>query len=440
MNSPVRVATDRLPPHAGEDIDLRLPAGTLQTLAQLHVQHGDIFRLATRGEAADTYVVAHPELATEVLQTRHLDYRRVMLDGRMPLVLGNGLLTSHGEQWKEQRKLLQRHFHGNALIGLLGHSAPANAQLAGRWVEQARAGGTIELTRAMLEAGRDSNLRALFSIDADAVASAIGEQFFDQLATTPLQDDTRGNLLFLKKVKHVRACINELIDTRRSRTTRDADLLDKYVDTRPRGNGTTMPQRQIVDEVMAILAAGHETVSAALTAAWYLLSRHPSMQDAVRQEVDTVIGSAVPGMTHIPALRYTRNVLKESLRLYPPVWVITRVAEVASHIGSWHVPQGSHVLIVVYLIHRHPDYWQDPHAFDPVRFIADSPEVAWLPYSRGPRHCIGDDLSICEMLVHLAHVVQLLTLSHVEGAPGDFAAGFTLRSQTPIHVRPILRG
>jgi cytochrome P450 len=421
------------------EIDLGLLPGTLQRLVELHHRYGDIYRLATRGAAAETYVVAHPNYAQQVLSTQHADYRRLLLDGRMSLVLGNGLLMSEGSGQKAQRKLLQRCFHGEASAGLLRYMAGCNAKLLERWRACARSGESIELTRDMLDLSLDFNLRAVFSVDADGgMLDDVGAQFLHRL-TAPVREDTRSNLLFVKQAKRARARIAELIARRRVRFDRPFDVLTMLMDARHRDNGDAMSDQQIIDEILSILMAGHETVATALKSIWYSISRDPAVAQAVHEEVDRVIGSADPSVSHVGSLQYTKTVIQEALRLYPPIWVISHMAEVASRIGAYHVPAGTIVFVCPYLVHRHPEFWLEPEIFDPGRFgpeaVAGRHSHAYLPYARGPRSCIGGELSTHEMLLHVATVARELKVVHVDGAPGDYAAGFALRSQTPIHMR-----
>jgi cytochrome P450 len=265
----------------------------------------------------------------------------------------------------------------------------------------------------------------------------IGASYLLQL-TAPMKADIRSNLLFLKDAKRVRECITNLIGTRRGLQAGPEDLLGKFVAARHR-NGEAMPDQQIVDEVVSILTAGHETVASALKSVWYLIARDPAVAQAVSREADSVMGDSEPSIAHVASLRYTKQVVKEALRLFPPAWVISHIAERGSRIGGHQIPAGSKVFVCPYLIHRHPDFWPEPEIFDPARFAAGNAAIrhshAYIPYGIGPRNCIGDDLSMQEMLLHVATISRAFKVVHVDGAPGDFAAGFLLRAHAPVHLR-----
>ncbi|MGQ0429071.1 MAG: cytochrome P450 [Gammaproteobacteria bacterium] len=437
-----RSETCCLPPHAGLEVDLELPAGTLQSLIDLRNQHGDIFGLATRRNAVQTFVVAHPDYAQQVLCTHHEDYRRFMLDGHMSLVLGSGLLVSEGSVWKGQRKLLQRCFHGNALEAIVASADSCGSALLDRWDACAHRGDAVELTGDMVGLSIDLNFNAIFSVDAHDMLDELGVGYLERL-TAPMKADTRSNLLFLKDARRVREIILRLIAARRQSGARPVDLLSMFMDAR-HGDGEAMPDQLIIDEIGSVLTAGHETVASALKSIWYVVSRDASVAQAIRDEVDGVTSRAGPAVPHLASLHYTKRVIQEALRLFPPIWVITHKAERDSRIGAYDVPAGTNVFVCPYLIHRHPDFWPMADAFDPQRFapqsVAARHKFAYIPYSAGPRNCIGDDLSMLEMLLHVATVSGRFKVSHLGGTPGDYAAGFSLRARTPIHVRLEHRG
>lgn len=433
----MNIAVGDKPPHTDAEISLELPAGTLQQLVDLHRHHGAIFRLSTRGRPAETYIVAHPDGAQDVLSTHHAKYRPLMLDGNMALVLGRGLLISDGSLWKTQRKLLQRCFHGDALDRIGDRIAACNSDLIERWESLAYENEPIELTRAMHELSIAFNFCTLFGEDAAAVLGEVGHSFIQQLTATT-KADTRSNLLFLKEARRVRECLRRLVAARRQAGEKTDDLLSLFVEVRTR-EGHAIPEHQIVDEIMNILTAGHETVASALKSVWYFISQYPAVAEAIREEAERVIGAARPAVGQIALLRYTRQVIQEAMRLHPPAWVVTHKAEQDTSISGYRVPAGVNVFVCPYLIHRLHDFWPDPAAFNPERFasrrISHQHTHAYLPYSVGPRNCIGDDLSMLEMAAHVASTVRVFDIAHINGAQESNEAGFLLRYQAPVHVR-----
>jgi enediyne biosynthesis protein E7 len=441
LTSASNVPADKLPPQAAAALDLELPPGTLQRFEALHREHGDMFALDLPGAVAQAYVASHPEFAKQVFCTHHAHYRRFILDGHLSLVLGRGLLISEGETWKIQRKLLQKCFHGSSLTSVVNHTLPCNAALVERWANSARRKEPVELTREMANLGIHFNFGTLFGSDAAEILADLGIEFVQQL-TAPSRADTRRNLLLLRKATQARRRILQLLSSRRQWPAANADLLGFFMSARSR-DGQPMTDEQIIDEIFSVLLAGHETVASALTSVWHLITSDARVAAAVRQEIDEIVGDTAPSTDHVGCLHYTRQVIQEALRLYPPVWVISHQAQCASQIGSFHVPAGTIVFVCVYLIHRHPDFWPEPERFDPSRFAAaacgERHDHAYLPHSTGPRNCIGDDLSMQEMLLHVATVLRTFDLQPVAGAPGGYSGGFTLRSTTPIRVQPRLR-
>jgi enediyne biosynthesis protein E7 len=436
LNGPLPArAWERRFPQAPGEIDLRLPTGTLQRLVAANEQFGDVFSLATRGQDANTLVVAHPEAAQEVLCRHHADYRRVLLDGRMELVLGEGLLTSEGGLWKSQRKSLQRCFHGETLRSLMTHAERSNAALVTRWGAFARRGEAVELTQELVQLGIDTSFNTLFGADAATMHDVIDAAYLQRLCA-PVELDTRSNLLFLKETNRIRAHIRALCGVRRT-CPLPTDLLGFFAHARI-CNDEAMSDAQIADEIMSTMTASHETVALVLRSAWHAVANDHAMFTAIRDEVDVIVGASDVGVEHLSRLVYTKQVIQETMRLHPPAWVISRRAIRDSMIGGRHVPAGTNVLVCPYLIHRHATFWPAADRFEPLRFAPKTADgrhrYAYLPYSMGPRNCIGDALSMKQMLLHLATMVHEFDITQVEGSAEIFASEFLLRANGPMRL------
>jgi cytochrome P450 len=185
--------------------------------------------------------------------------------------------------------------------------------------------------------------------------------------------------------------------------------------------GEMMSERQVRDELMTMLLAGHETSGIALTWAWYLLSQHPEVERRLHTELDTVLGERTPSYDDLAQLRYTRMVIEETLRLYPPAWGIARQCIAPDEIRGYEIPNGAQLMVSQYVTHRHPDFWERPEAFEPERFrpecAAERPKFAYYPFGGGPRLCIGNQFALMEMQVILATLAQRYQLSLVPGHP-----------------------
>src|SRR2546429_416990 len=195
----------------------------------------------------------------------------------------------------------------------------------------------------------------------------------------------------------------------------------------------------LIDEVMTLIVAGHETTASGLNWTWYLLSQHPQAEARLHAEIDAAPELAAPGLAEMEALPYTQQVINEALRLYPPGWLLSRRTIEADVLGGYPVPAGANVLLPLYLLHRHPGFWKDPEAFSPERFApeheGERPRFAYMPFAAGPRHCIGETLALYEMLVHLYKVARHYRLKWVPDKPLELEAQINLRTRFPLHMR-----
>jgi cytochrome P450 len=207
---------------------------------------------------------------------------------------------------------------------------------------------------------------------------------------------------------------------------------------RDKDTGAAMSERQLIDEIMTLVIAGHETTASVLNWTWYLLSQHPQVEARVHQEISGR-KPATPGLGHLEALEFTHQVLKETMRLYPPGWLLSREAIGPDRLGGYDIPAGANILVPLYLVHRHPRFWKDPDAFLPERFTpeqdAERPRFAYMPFAAGPRHCIGETLAVYEMLLHLCKIVPSYRLVFVPDKPQQLEAQINLRTRHPLHMQ-----
>ncbi|MFN2546921.1 MAG: cytochrome P450 [Myxococcales bacterium] len=211
------------------------------------------------------------------------------------------------------------------------------------------------------------------------------------------------------------------------RQTRGDDLLSMLMEARDADTGEAMDDRQLRDEAMTIFLAGHETTANALAWTWLLLSRYPAALRELREELSQVLGGRSPTADDLPRLKFTRMLLEESMRLYPPAWIIARSASGADEIGGYSIPAGSIVFVAPYVVHRHPKYWSDPEGFDPHRFEKEPPRGAYFPFGGGPRQCIGNGFAMMEAQLVLATMAQRVKFELVPGHPVEPEPSITLR-------------
>jgi cytochrome P450 len=230
------------------------------------------------------------------------------------------------------------------------------------------------------------------------------------------------------------ALVVRIFEERRRAPDRAEDLLSMLMSAKDEETREQMTDRQLRDEVMTIVAAGHETTANALSWTFYLLSKHPEITGRLVREVATVLGDRKPTLQDLPRLTFTRAVLDESMRLYPPAWMVERQALVDDEVGGFRIPRGAIVAISPYFLQRHPRYWERPEIFDPDRFTAPEaaqrPKYTYLPFGGGPRFCIGNSFAIMEAQIILAMVVRRWSLAMVPGFPVVLEPSVTLR---PLH-------
>lgn len=361
-------------------------------------------------------------------------------------VLGNGLLTTDRVSHKRQRKLVVPAFQ-HRRIAAYGETMVEFAQRVQQtWAE----GHIIDIEEAMTRLTLGIVCKALFDTDVLNQTKEIGEaltialhHITEQITAfipLPITWPTSSNLRFRKALTYLDATIARMIEERRSNYQDRNDLLSLLLQAKDEGDGSGLTDKQIRDEVMTLFLAGHETTAVALTWTWYLLTQHPEIYAKVLNEVDTVLKGRAPTVADLPNLPYTLQVLKEALRLYPPVHSIGRLTAVPIKLGNYSLPAGVIVGVCFYLIHRRPDYFPDPERFNPDRFTPEAeqrlPRFAYMPFSAGPRNCLGSQFAMMEGHLILATLAQHVTFKLASDAGQNIAPNplITLRPKSSIKM------
>jgi cytochrome P450 len=274
-------------------------------------------------------------------------------------------------------------------------------------------------------------IRRAFTVLSEALVDHLYSALFFAFLLPKLP--TPGNLRARAALRTLDHIVAKIIARRRSRgPTADADLLSRLLEARDESGGEGMSDRQIRDEVMTLLLAGHETTAMALSWTWYLLDRHPETADRLRTEIDAALGDRDPTVDDMPQLASVTRVLEETMRLYPPAWIITRVATEDDEIGGYRVPAGTMITLSPYLTHRVPEVWPDPERFDPDRFLPEQaesrPRLAYFPFAGGPRQCIGSEFALTEATLVVATIMRRYRL--------ELLPGRTIVPQPLITLRP----
>ena len=411
-------------PVLGSLLDIRRdPTGVFLRAA---LRYGDVayFTVGPR----QGYLITNPTDVRHVLQDNARNYQKSPLYQKLRLHLGNGLLTSEGEFWLRQRRIAQPAFHRQRVAGLADVMATAAREAATTWEALAERGAPVEIDDEMMRLTRTVVVRALLGSDlgpyTDRIDGAwtlinefIGEDFWSLGLTDWLPTPRRRRFQAARRL--LREAVDYVIAERRRMPTDCPDLLSMLLAARDDDTGEGMTDEQLRVEVTTFLLAGQETTSLALTWIWYLLSQHPASLARLEAELDTVLAGRPPEYTDLANLPYTRMVIDEGLRLYPPAWGFSRQALGDDQIGGYHLPQGWMAFVIPYVLHRLPSLWEEPEAFDPDRFSpersADRPKFAYVPFGAGPRQCIGSQFALMEAQLIVATLAQRYRLRLVPG-------------------------
>jgi cytochrome P450 len=414
-------------------------------------QYGDVVRM--RFVFSDAYLIYHPDSIKHVLQENNRNYNKDVFTYTMfrPF-LGQGLLINDGESWLHQRRLMQPAFHRKRISAYGTIMTDATEKLLERWQSYAQQDSSLDVAEEMMRLTLQIVGKTLFSLDLSDETNTIGASVTTLLKLLgnyvyapfpPIGIPTARNRRLLAANRSLEQVIYRMIAERRRQNTDTGDLLSMLLLARDEETGQGMNDRQIRDELMTMLLAGHETTANTLAWTWYLLSQHPEVEQLLYTEVDEVLAGALPTVEHLSELKYANMVLEEALRLYPPAPILSRKAIADDELGGYPIPANSMILVSPYAIQHHPNYWPDPERFDPERFTpehsADRPHYAYFPFSSGPRMCIGSSFAMMEAQLILATIAQRYQLRMVPGHPVEPQMLVTLRPkyglQMTIHER-----
>jgi len=398
------------------------------------------------------YQANHPNMIHDVLVKRAASFHKTpRIKQVLGAVLGEGLLTSDGEEWRSHRRLVQPAFHSSRIEAYGAVMTESTESMMRDWVT----GGEVDMRHEMMKLTLGIVAKTLFDADLDGdlserVGQAVtvtqehGNDQFRRLMTLPRWVPTAGNRRSQAAVKDLDSILSEIIRARRISGEDRGDLLSMLLLARDEDSGAGLTDRQVRDEAMTLFLAGHETTAVALTWTWVLLDQDPGVRQRLENEVDEVLQGRPPDVKDLPNLPYVKQVIEEAMRLYPPAWTIGRQAVEAVDIGPYHLDPGSIVLVSPYAVHRQPEYFPEAETFDPDRFSPererDLPRYAYIPFGGGPRICIGNNFAMQEACLILAAMVQKVRLSLVPGTDLTPDPLITLRPKYPILMRLTRRG
>jgi cytochrome P450 len=403
--------------------------------------HGDVVRFRLGPQVI--HLLNHPEHVHHVLLRNHQNFdKNTRSAAFIKGVTGESLLTANGEFWQRQRRLLQPAFHKQLIASFTTQMTESAARVLEEWRKRGADSGPLDVASEMMRLTYTVVGRTLFSADVGPDADTINRAMhvilphtFERLGHVfnwPEWVPTPANVRFHRALRAIDTTVFRIIgEHRRSMNAEDTnpgDLLTTMLGMRDEATGEGLGDEQLRNETITFLLAGHETTANALTWIFYLLSQNPGVEQRLREEADTVLGGRAPASEDLPRLVYTKWVVMEAMRLYPPIWIIERRVIHDDAVSGFHLPAGSSIVIAPYALHRHPSFWENPEKFDPLRFEHPPPD-AYIPFGAGPRFCIGKEFAMLEAQVITAMVIQSFTLRAVPGHRVEPWPGITLRAR-----------
>jgi cytochrome P450 len=385
-----------------------------RSLLALSRRGGDVARYRAGAEAA--FLINDPDHVKHILVDNHANYTKTtVINSLFKEAVADGLLTSEGEDWWRQRRLMQPAFYRERVAGIGDGVIEATLAMMERWEPHARSGEPLDVAVEMGSLTLRITTRALFSVDISEHADSLGHQIAEGLGHMIAPSHPE----FVRSRARVEDTVTTIIERRRHDLRASTDLLALLLAARDQDTGEGMTDREVRDQVITLMLAGYETTANALCWTWYLLSQNPRPMRVLRDEVRSVLGGRTPTVADLQRLPYNRMVLDESMRLYPPAWILGRRAVAEDKLGEHVIPAGSVVAMSPYAMHRNPDLWDEPEEFRPERFtreqsVARTP-FAYFPFGGGPRLCIGHNFALLEAQLITATVAQTYALELVPG-------------------------
>jgi cytochrome P450 len=435
------------PGPTGADMLRAVPAikrDTLGFLSTCVARHGDV--VAFPMPRTPVWLVNDPDAVRRVLQDNHPAYdKRTIQYTSLSMVTGQGLLTSDPPVWLAQRRLAAPAFRAEHLVSLADHVAAAAGRLLAEWDRRDGDGEVVDVDAAMMRVTLDVIGAALFGADLGSRAEPLVHAVLQALDVVvaraqsplklPLTVPTPRNRRLARSLRVLDAAVADIVARRRAAGVAGSDLLGLLL---AGSAGDAASDRMVRDQIVTMIIAGHETVASALTWTWHLLGTAPEAAFRLQAESAAVLGDRLPTYDDLGSLPFARQVLEESLRLYPPAWAITRRAIADDELAGHVLPAGSLVITSPWTLHRHRDVYADPERFDPDRWApgrrGEIPRSAYIPFGAGPRLCIGREFALTEGVLLLAALSSRWSMQPMQRRV-RIDASVTLRPQKGLPMR-----
>ncbi|MGI8977983.1 MAG: cytochrome P450 [Pirellulaceae bacterium] len=406
-------------------------------------EYGDAaaFRLANRRGI----LLSHPDDIERVLVTENRRFEKNFALRLLRPLLGNGLILAEGDAWLRQRRLIQPAFSKQQIESY----APAMVEATKGVVAPWKSGEVRNIHSEMMQLTMDIAGRTLLGVDATGQFRGVRESMegvmhdflarFGSSIPMPFWLPTPGNLRLRRHIRRLSGILQELIEQRRASSAAGGDFLSLLIRARDEGDGSGLSDKQLRDEVMTMFLAGHDTTANALAWTWWLLGQHPDVQQRLFAEVDGVLSGRDPTAADVPRLPLCENVLRESMRLYPPAYVVGRRAMEDCTIGEYFIRKGTNVLMSSWVVHRDGRWYDRPDDFLPDRWcdglLTRIPKYAYFPFGGGPRACIGNNFAMLEGVLVIATMVQRVQFSAVTQPPIKLLPVVTLKPGQPLEMK-----
>jgi len=418
------------PPGPVKPVTLGIDPQSLATLRELQAQYGDVVAFKNAKDRPGLFI-NRPDLIHRILVKHHDKFHEGLGFERVKMLLGNGLIVSDGSTWRRSRRMIQPAFSRKQLHKLVDMMHACCLKRVERWQAIAQSNEpTIDVTREMNDAGLELILRAIFGEDYDNTIVTDGHNPFAFLS-----EDTTRDLRVVMQVRELRNLVLRVIEQRRTQpAASDYDFLTMLMGQTDK-EGVGFSDKELLDEIITLTVAGYETSAGTLNWAWHLIASHREVEEKLLREIDQSIATGSEADPKaLATLTYAQQVLDETLRLYPPVWLFTRRAVTSFALDDLTIDEGTDVYISPLVLHTTAEHWPDPSDFDPERYAPDKTQLDGLslPFSLGPRRCLGEYFSFLEMKLMLVTLLPRFSLRPPSDVAPDCEFGINLRSSESI--------
>ena len=414
-----------------QKIDIDVTNETLQKLTALQAKHGNMFSFKTSKDSL-AYFINEPALIKELLVKNHSNYKKGPGFERIEMLLGNGLIVSDGEIWRRSRRMIQPAFSRQNIHKLIQQMLLCSKNRESLWNKSIQSKALINITEEMGEFALELILRSIFGQDYDHLSSQEEGNLFSFLSK-----DSNRDLSVVMKMRNLRSHLLALIKRRKKDSHEQFDFLSMYLSTKDK-SGKKFDDKELVDEIITLIVAGYETSAGTLNWAWYLIANNPNIEKRIHTEAKPIFSEESNlNYESVISMQYTQQVLEETLRLYPPVWLFSRKSIDDDNLGKYDIPVNSDLYLSPYILHRSREFWNNPEKFNPDRFDKTHKTEnnnAFIPFSLGPRRCLGEYFSFLEMKIHLGYLINKFKIKKSHTEDPSLNLGINLRSKNDIFL------